>query len=114
MTGRRIARDESRGKWLILVIMWAVLLTQILFDATARGVGVHLLAACVAPLWFLVLSWKWGLRGLALNEWLLVPTAGALLATVDVEALQGSVVSYAGLAALLAPFVRHLARIGSA
>lgn len=110
MTRRQIARDEASVTWLILCIMWAVLVARLVVEPTPRAVGVHLVAAGIAPLLFLVLSWKWGLRELAMNEWLLIPTSVALLATLDVEALRGSVIGYAGLAALLAPFVRHLTR----
>jgi hypothetical protein len=108
VSGRQIARDEVQVTWLILCIMWSVLIAQVMFEPHPRVVGLHLLLAGAAPLLFLVLSWKWGFRQLALGEWLLLPTTLALLATLDFDALPASTIGYAGLAALFAPFVRHL------
>lgn len=111
--GRGTDRDEAIATWVILVAMWVIMALPLVFESTPRLEGAHMLAAATAALLFLVMAWRWGLGGLELGEWLLAPTAVALILTLDVQAVGGGgVVSYTALAALLAPVVRHLVRRG--
>ena len=110
--GASIRDNEGRSteNWIMLVGGWVLLAASVLTEPTPAMNGAHLLGALLLAVGFAASAWHWGASGLGREEWMLLITCLALVATLDFDAVgrRDLVVNTTPLVIVLIPLLRRM------